>query len=584
MTLAKRMTSVGLCAAIALLLAGQCYAQMTPQQAFEAGRTVGNTQAPTSQHLVRGAGAAASMPGAGTATQSQYFLNGQGSTSGPGLDRQAECATADAQGLAGYGGKSCDATNFLTRNPQTRPNVTINRNDRLITNIPSTSILGTGTGVGIGGGGQPSVCTTTQQSGTTTYTNEVCHEDAVLVEQKCIVGQTVTVSQGFVYECNTQPRRLSTVSCDKVTSEACTSSLRTETCPNGSTPANGICTSSTTTTDTAAVSYSCPAGQTLSGNQCVATETTNASVASYTCPAGQTLSGNQCVTSTTETIGGTPNYACPAGQTLSGNQCLSTETIGANVSSYLCPVGQMPSGNQCVTSTTDTIGGTPNYLCPAGQTLSGSQCLATETIGANVGSYSCPAGQTLSGNQCFATETIPVSVNNTCPSGYTLSDSSCTRQVPSAATPVYACPSGYTLSGTSCSRPVSSAATVASYSCPAGYTVSGSSCSRTTTSSAPATPVYACPSSYTLSGTSCSRQVSNSAVESFSCRAGGTLLSDGRTCSYVVTTNSEANEAFSCSASGARLTPGVIQGGRQTYVCCTESTVNQCQALEGLVR
>jgi RHS repeat-associated protein len=120
------------------------------------------------------------------------------------------------------------------------------------------------------------------------------------------------------------------------------------------------------------VTYSCPAGATVSGSNCISTVTQPANIASYTCAAG----------------------------TLSGSSCVATSTSAASVG-YSCPAGSTVSGSNCISSTTTTTAGTPVYSCSAGYTLAGTTCSVqgTATAAATL-VLSCPSGGTLSGTTC----------------------------------------------------------------------------------------------------------------------------------------------------------------------------------------
>ena len=176
---------------------------------------------------------------------------------------------------------------------------------------------------------------------------------------------------------------------------------------------NGGCT--TYSTVPANITYVCPAGQTLSGTNCIQDNSTTA-IVTYTCPAGQTVSGSNCVITITTTSPATPNYSCPNGYTLSGTNC--TQQVSSPATPiYSCPAGSTLSGSNCISQnnvvTPATVTG---YSCPSGQTVSGSSCLSTVTIPATV-NYSCPSGSTLSGSSCITVTTIPATVNYSCVDG-----------------------------------------------------------------------------------------------------------------------------------------------------------------------
>ena len=98
--------------------------------------------------------------------------------------------------------------------------------------------------------------------------------------------------------------------------------------------------------------YSCAAfpGSSLSGTDCYASVLT-----SYSCPAGQTVSGSGCYTSST-------SYSCSSfpGSYLSGTQCY------INTTTYSCPSGGSLSGTTCTVAATCNNSGTSCVYC--GQT------------------------------------------------------------------------------------------------------------------------------------------------------------------------------------------------------------------------
>ena len=350
-------------------------------------------------------------------------------------------------------------------------------------------------------------------------------------------------------------------------------------------------------------SYSCPAGQTLSGSNCISTTTSSASIASYSCPSGYTLSGTSCTAVASTTVAATlSSYSCPAGQTVSGSQCLNTVTQNATVSSYTCPSGFSLSGTTCTRTTTSTSAATPVYSCPGGQTLSGTSCVATSSYGATP-VYSCPSGYSLSGTQCNGTTQQAAAATPDCkgkgtlqPAGWCLmrtlvvmpGDDSPTATCTTIASGMglnffslmagsrpnyyncyigpaynYSCPNGGTLSGQVCVSPSTVAATLSSYSCPSGGSVSGSSCVVTSTSAASVS--YSCPAGQAVSDSSCvaTNTETQGASPVYACDTGYTL--SGSTCSTVV--SSAATPVYSCSQ-------GFTLSGTQ----CTSSTTTTVAA------
>lgn len=283
-------------------------------------------------------------------------------------------------------------------------------------------------------------------------------------------------------------------------------------CPAGWTLSGTTCTQAAGSTMAATVTgYSCPAGYTLSGSTCSQTTTsTSAATATYSCPAGWSLSGSTC--SLTSSTAATPIYTCPAGYTLSGSTCTGTSTTAAT-STLSCkgygslqPYASSPTGYKCLTQNlTMKLYENPGAECQDIAASKGLVLVGTPISGGTmtcvvgpVSVYTCPAGATLSGSNCISNVALPATISG------------------------YSCSSG-TLSGSSCLSTSTSAASV-SYSCPSGQTLSGTTCSGSSTSSTAGTPIYGCPSGYALSGSSCTSQglATMAATASLSC-ASGTL-------------------------------------------------------------
>jgi hypothetical protein len=508
-------------------------------RALQDGRTLATERSTDANKGIKapaeGKGASAVVPHYNDAADGRY-QGGKGNPAPAGTQKILDCATATPEQLAGFAGKHCDATNFLTRNSTTRPSVAIGKNDPMLKGAQSKVDLGKQLGLPSGMTSttkEDPQCETVIKPGGEKVATAVCHEEGQAREEKCLVGRVIEVNGEFRYECETQVRRIKQVQCDITYGEECTTAPSTLVCPDGSKPASGICTSVSTEERPAEVSgHSCIEGFILNGTNCVRQESQPATISGYSCPAGYVNSG--------------------------------------------------PSGSQCVKTTIETISGQPIRSCPAGSVLSGDQCLSTQTVSATISGYTCPSGYVVSGSNCVLTETVSPTVNNTCPSGYNLSGGTCVKTTTVAGQAQLSCAAGYTLSGNQCTRQVSTTATITGYSCPSGYTVSGSSCTRTITDTIAGTAVYTCSAGFMLSGSTCSKTTKITATPVYSCLPGGTLAGDK--CTYIVTTSSEASEKFSCEDPMARLTAGVLQGGRQTYVCCKETINNQCGGLEALLQ
>ena len=290
----------------------------------------------------------------------------------------------------------------------------------------------------------------------------------------------------------------------------------------------------------APVIYSCAAGQTLSGSNCINPNgsVVPASIASYGCPVGEVLSGSSCTNTSIKKEAATSSYSCPDGYTFNGGWCAQTVTLAAtpsyscsSSSNYISNGPTAPPTCQKVYERTLTAcpsitqnfwgSGTPAYLvseqffgsCKVSfqgqvyyymnwtcngtdeQIFYGNEYVCQQIDPPTISSYSCTAPAVLVGSSCVTTTTSAATVIYSCNSGGTLSGSQCTYTTTSvsAATPNYSCPSGYSLSGTSCIGPSTIAATI-NYTCAVGSTLSGSGANSicTTVTATPATVNYSC--------------------------------------------------------------------------------------------
>lgn len=368
--------------------------------------------------------------------------------------------------------------------------------------------------VGTSLSGSSCLKTTTQTATTSSYS---CPAGQTVSGSSCVAASASTSNASVNYYCPIVGNVLSGTSCIGSTT---TPAGTVYSCPTGQTLSGTTCTG--TSTAPAGVTYTCPnylyayyygayngyphtclgpvgidyTWQSALSGWTLVYLLPNAywvnARAVYSCPAGQTVSGSNCIAATTSTAT-VSGYSCPSGQTVVGSNCQSTTTSTSSVS-YSCPSGQILSGSNCTTTTTTTSAATPNYSCPSGFSLSGTSCSQTTSTSATA-NYSCPAGSVLSGTSCNST----------------------TTNTSSAAIASYSCPAGAALSGSSCLTTTTQAAAIASYSCPGGGNLSGASC--ITTTSASGVPVYTCPAGATLSGTNCVVQglPNNALMATFSC-------------------------------------------------------------------
>lgn len=135
----KHFSSVLSLAALAVAASG-AQAQITSQaDAFSAGRAFAQPGSAGAGGAVNATTGAANLPNFTTnAPESGNYGGGKGAVGAAGTAKQADCLTSTA--TTALAQQECDAVNFLSKNPTTRPKFNIDKtNDPLITG--STSII-----------------------------------------------------------------------------------------------------------------------------------------------------------------------------------------------------------------------------------------------------------------------------------------------------------------------------------------------------------------------------------------------------------------------------------------------------------
>ena len=176
-----------------LLTVPHAWADMTPAQAFDAGKAFGQSPqgAAAVKGAISGAGATDSVPHYGTThAHSAHYGGGEGDPRTPGGARVTECATAhyaDARQQT-----ECDAINDLTNNRAARPPLAI---------VPADPILVKGAAVkadpaSVAGtfGGAYGECKTTTVTRPAVYEEELCNEFKSVGEEVCQKTLTVIVT------------------------------------------------------------------------------------------------------------------------------------------------------------------------------------------------------------------------------------------------------------------------------------------------------------------------------------------------------------------------------------------------------
>ncbi|MYK70162.1 MAG: hypothetical protein F4021_00515 [Acidimicrobiales bacterium] len=274
----------------------------------------------------------------------------------------------------------------------------------------------------------------------------------------------------------------------------------------------------TTTTQTAAATWSCSRGTLISTSGEHGTAWSCKIATGTSCPTGERYRGGICEKQVTTHKYKNYIYTCPSGYTLGADGI--AWTCSKSVSPY-CTGGQTyrtsPSRG-CYRSETYYRTANYRYACTSGYTLEydgiGWTCKKIETYKKRVCSYDPIAGQ-----QCWwgnRTRTVTKAATRSCPSGYAANGSNCransasTRWVKTTRSPIttdtrpatQSCPSGYSPNGSTCrqtktewkasgSTPVTSYRyEPASRSCRVGYSWDSTIqlCAKTTTTTAYSNP------------------------------------------------------------------------------------------------
>jgi hypothetical protein len=175
-----------------LLTLPHAWADMTPAQAFEAGKAFGQSPqgAAAVKGSISGANAVDQVPHHGTShPHSALYDGGKGDPRTPGGNRVTECATAhyaDARQQV-----ECDAINDLANNRSARPPLAIVPADPIL--VKGAAVKADPASVAGAFGGAYGACTTTTVTRPATYEEEVCNEFKTLGEEVCHKVLNVTV-------------------------------------------------------------------------------------------------------------------------------------------------------------------------------------------------------------------------------------------------------------------------------------------------------------------------------------------------------------------------------------------------------
>lgn len=195
-------------------------AGMTPQQAADMGKALGQQQDALTTPLVNSANVSSKIPGAtANPTETQFFGGGSANNYTPGDSKRLACANGtpnpDPKLQA-----PCDAVNLVSQAPHQRPSVVVGRGDPMLqreqaaranaSSIASSGVNQSNNPNGFGIAGNYSACTTTTtpdplpptiqtcndfMQATSTTTSSTCQKSTG-TPQTCNVVNSFTVTQG----------------------------------------------------------------------------------------------------------------------------------------------------------------------------------------------------------------------------------------------------------------------------------------------------------------------------------------------------------------------------------------------------
>ena len=166
----------------ACLLAAAACAQTlaTPAEAFQAGKEFANQGKGAAARQVNAAAAAGALPYYGTtAPESANFQGGRQLIGAAGTGKQIDCQTRQAG--SGFEQQECDAVNFMSKNPTSRPKFTLDqKTDPVLTG--SRSVIQQ---PGTVPGASTQQCRVERIRNPATYLGETCTETQTLENLSC---------------------------------------------------------------------------------------------------------------------------------------------------------------------------------------------------------------------------------------------------------------------------------------------------------------------------------------------------------------------------------------------------------------
>jgi hypothetical protein len=192
-----------------LLMAGVGRADMDAASAFQQGQAAAAGGA-TATGSINSGGASGNVPGYTTSpSESGLYGDGRQDLSSTGMGKQVGCSTADT---SGFGGKECDAINFLGGGRPDRP---LESNDVLFNASKSVTKDNRSTLAGLSGGTATGGCTMVETTIPGLDTIEHCEEWLEPTENRCPVGRVVKVDADANYQCDETVSAHETLTCKR---------------------------------------------------------------------------------------------------------------------------------------------------------------------------------------------------------------------------------------------------------------------------------------------------------------------------------------------------------------------------------
>jgi hypothetical protein len=173
-----------------------------PNDAFQAGKTLGAGAGQRAASQISTGSAADKVPAYGTnPAEAAYFQGGKGDLTGHGITKMQSCATAtpDSDPIKR---QECEAVNFLARNPNVRPQFDLSNNpmfDRA-KNIRNNAenIFAS---LGVGGTGSSTQCVPRTITTPAQYSTDTCSSIREVGEQQCTMGRVINIDTDANFQC-----------------------------------------------------------------------------------------------------------------------------------------------------------------------------------------------------------------------------------------------------------------------------------------------------------------------------------------------------------------------------------------------